>query len=339
MLILSGEVLQDLLGNFENVSHGYGYDYDYNFTFDDPVTGMVCPYVTFNNLALFVTFLIMLTLATLGNFMVLFIFWLNWACVKAADVLWVSLCMLCLLGALKPVLITAHLLNLVDGSQVICTMFVMFCNLCDFGIVLLLMLISLHRCLLIVMPNRQILGSVYLGIFLVLLAIVLSLLLSIHEAQLTNYIDLSGYGGLRGFICAMDAFGHARSSVQLVQHAFAMWIPILVIIVCFIIAICKIRRMKMKRKCKVYFSFIITTLLFLLLCVPGKMFHLIDAFIRAGIVTETCNIRMWLAYAYVVAMVLECVFYAFVTLFTSLLGSLFKQRFISFFRTCCRLRA
>ncbi|AAB66424.1 IL8 receptor-like protein [Murine herpesvirus strain 4556] len=335
MLVLRDLDLEDLQAFLENSSLSYDDYYD-NATWI-PDLASPCT-VSLKYGVLFALALFMFVLSVLGNLTVVCVFCAYRAACKGADVLMLVFCFVCMLASLAHVLEISHLLYTMPGSMLLCVLFTLYVSTLDFCIVFILMIISIHRCLLVMTPNRLFLNSKCFGACLAWFAVILAIGAAAVETVFVKPLDLSQIITHGAFICAMELGGTTRVSVRLAQQFLGIWIPVLIIIVCFIMVVCRVRRMRMGKKYRIYVSFICTTILFLIFCVPGKIVALVDEVVRLGWVQETCEIRTVLATLGTASMILESLFCALVTLITSLFGSIFKKRMgESVRRAVCRL--
>ncbi|ACY41143.1 membrane protein G74 [Wood mouse herpesvirus] len=334
MFVLRDLDLEDLQAFLENSSLSYDY-YD-NVTWV-PDLATPCA-VSINYWVLFALALFMFLLSVLGNLTVVCVFCAYRGACKGADVLMLVFCFVCMLASLAHVLEIAHALYTMPGSMLLCVVFTLFVSATDFSIVFMLMIISIHRCLLVMTPNRLALNSRCFGVCLACFAVMLAIGAAVGETVFVKTLDMSQIISQGAFICAMEVGGSTRVSVRMAQQFLGIWLPVLVIIVCFILVVCRVRRMRMGRKYRIYFSFICTTILFLTFCVPGKLVALADEAVRVGWTQETCEIRTRLATLKTAGVIMESLFCALVTLITSLFGSLFKKRMSeSVRRAVCRL--
>ncbi|ADW24415.1 G-protein coupled receptor [Cricetid gammaherpesvirus 2] len=274
-----------------------------------------------------------LVLTLFVNGVVMFVLLKDWVNLIASDVMMLGLCIYNILCVACMLLGSAlHITHYVEGLM--CYVQILFESLTLYSGAWMVGFTGMYRCALVLFPKKEGIKKRCLGWWFIVLSFIFGVLLAIDELISTKRLDVVVIGGKDVSVCAMVGYGPDRARVYVVQSLFGILIPVIMIFVCFLILVWSVTKLKLKKKCRVYGSFLAGLMLFMLMCAPYNVALMIDGFMRLGMVVDTCEGRTLLDLLLQLFNGARAMYCIIATLVMSLCGSVFKTRLVRQLQRC-----
>ncbi|AAC95599.1 orf 74; IL-8 receptor family [Ateline gammaherpesvirus 3] len=306
-------------GDYDNYSYN-----DSEYPNDDARPCVVESLLSQN--ALTVLYVLMFLVNAVGNGLVLKTFVKHKAKAQSFDFLMMGFCMnsLSLAGYLLMRLFSLFEIFMNSG---LCKLEAFLLHLSIYWTPFILVFISVLRCLLIFCATRTWVKNPLIGKVFLCCSFLFACFGAIPHVVYTSYYE--------PFSC-IEEDGLSTGQLRTWLNSFNAWYsfagPLLLTLICYTMSCYKIVKTKLSRKAEILTIITITTLLFILFCIPYYVLSSVDTLVRIGALKETCAKRTGIAYGIEVTYIFLLLYYCLLPFVFAMFGSLFRQRMAAWCR-------
>nr|CAC84372.1 viral G protein-coupled receptor [Saimiriine gammaherpesvirus 2] len=309
--------------DFSNYSYNFSGDTDYG-----DVTPCVVNFLISES-ALACIYVLMFLCNAIGNSLVLRTFLKYRAQAQSFDYLMIGFCLNSLFLAGYLLMRLLRMFEIFMNTE-LCKLEAFFLNLSIYWSPFILVFISVLRCLLIFCATRLWVKKTLIGQVFLCCSFVLACFGALPHVMVTSYYE--------PFSC-IEEDGVLTEQLRTKLNTFNTWYsfagPLFITVICYSMSCYKLFKTKLSKRAEVITIITMTTLLFIVFCIPYYIMESLDTLLRVGVIEETCARRSAIVYGIQCTYMLLVLYYCMLPLIFAMFGSLFRQRMAAWCKTIC----